>query len=99
MLTDHLLDLWRHGGGPDPGLVVRAAEQTGCGLSNAESVSPTQVPSNAADEGLDLRRGLEVPRSRSAEAGLRAERRDASVPTGRDPASGVTIRRWSAGAG
>jgi hypothetical protein len=30
---------------------------------------------------------------RSAEAGLRAERRDASVPTGRDPASGVTMAR------
>jgi hypothetical protein len=38
MLTDHLLDLWRHGRGPDPALVLRAAEQASCGLSNAESV-------------------------------------------------------------
>jgi hypothetical protein len=41
LLTDHLLDLWRHGRGPDPGLVLRAAEQASCGLSNAESVVPT----------------------------------------------------------
>jgi hypothetical protein len=41
MLTDHLLDLWRHGQGPDPGLVLRAAEQASCGLANAESVVPT----------------------------------------------------------
>ena len=41
MLTDHLLDLWRHGRGPDPGLVLLAAEQASSGLSNAESVVPT----------------------------------------------------------
>jgi hypothetical protein len=41
MLTDHLLDLWRHGRGPDPGLVLRAAEQASSGLSNAESLVPT----------------------------------------------------------
>jgi len=41
VLTDHLLDLWRHGQGPDPGLVLRAAEQASCGLSDAESVVPT----------------------------------------------------------
>ena len=47
MLTDHLLDLWRRAG-TDPGLVLRAAEQASCGLSNAESVVTTQMPSNAA---------------------------------------------------
>jgi hypothetical protein len=41
MLTDHLLDLWRNGRGPDPGLVLRAAERASRGLSNAASVVPT----------------------------------------------------------
>ena len=34
VLTDRLLDLWRHGRGPDPGLVLRAAEHASCGLPN-----------------------------------------------------------------
>ena len=41
VLTDRLLDLWRHGRGPDPGLVLRAAERASCGLPNADSVVPT----------------------------------------------------------
>jgi hypothetical protein len=41
VLTDHLLDLWRDGRGPDPALVLRAAEQASCGLSDAESVVQT----------------------------------------------------------
>jgi hypothetical protein len=32
LLTDRLLDLWRHGQGPDPGLVLQAAKRAGCGL-------------------------------------------------------------------
>jgi hypothetical protein len=32
LLTDRLLDLWRHGQGPDPGLVLQAAERASCGL-------------------------------------------------------------------
>jgi hypothetical protein len=28
ILTDQLLDLWRHGRGPDPSLVLQAAERT-----------------------------------------------------------------------
>jgi hypothetical protein len=32
LLTDRLLDLWRQGQGPDPGLVLQAAERAGCGL-------------------------------------------------------------------
>jgi hypothetical protein len=28
VLTDHLLDLWRHGRGPDPSLVLQAAERS-----------------------------------------------------------------------
>lgn len=28
VLTDQLLDLWRHGQGPDPSLVLQAAERT-----------------------------------------------------------------------
>jgi hypothetical protein len=35
LLTDRLLDLWRHGQGPDPGLVLRAAKRAGCGLPAA----------------------------------------------------------------
>lgn len=37
LLTDRLLDLWRQGVGPDPGLVLQAAKRAGCGL-------PTAVP-------------------------------------------------------
>jgi hypothetical protein len=33
LLTDRLLDLWRHGQGPDPALVLQAAEAAGCGLA------------------------------------------------------------------
>ena len=32
LITDRLLDLWRHGQGPDPGLVLEAANRAGCGL-------------------------------------------------------------------
>jgi hypothetical protein len=37
LLTDRLLDLWRHGQGPDPALVLRAAEAAGCGLAIADA--------------------------------------------------------------
>jgi hypothetical protein len=33
LLTDRLLELWRHGQGPDPALVLRAAEAASCGLA------------------------------------------------------------------
>jgi hypothetical protein len=35
LLTDRLLDLWRHGQGPDPGLVLQAAKRASCGLPTA----------------------------------------------------------------
>ena len=35
LLTDRLLDLWRQGQGPDPGVVLQAAERAGCGLPAA----------------------------------------------------------------
>jgi hypothetical protein len=35
LVTDRLLDLWRQGQGPDPGLVLQAAERAGCGLPTA----------------------------------------------------------------
>jgi hypothetical protein len=47
VLTDRLLDLWRHGRGPDPELVLRAAEQASCGLPNADSI-PIEQRSNVA---------------------------------------------------
>ena len=37
LLTDRLLDLWRHGQGPDPALVLQAAEAAGCGLAIADA--------------------------------------------------------------
>jgi hypothetical protein len=37
LLTDRLLDLWRRGQGPDPALVLQAAEATGCGLEVADA--------------------------------------------------------------
>lgn len=35
LLTDRLLDLWRQGQGPDPGLVLQAAKSASCGLPTA----------------------------------------------------------------
>ena len=37
LLTDRLLDLWRRGQGPDPALVLQAAEATSCGLEVADA--------------------------------------------------------------
>jgi hypothetical protein len=39
-LTDRLLDLWRQGQGPDPGLVLQAAERASCGFP---TVAPAVV--------------------------------------------------------
>jgi len=41
MLTDRLLELWRKGKGPDPAVVLRAAEHVGHGLSFGQVVPPT----------------------------------------------------------
>jgi hypothetical protein len=41
LLTDRLLDLWRQGLGPDPGLVLQAAERAGCGLAPAAPAALT----------------------------------------------------------
>ncbi len=38
LLTDRLLDLWRHGQGPDPALVLRAARAASTGLASADAV-------------------------------------------------------------
>jgi hypothetical protein len=43
VLTDRLLALWRQGRGPDPVLVLRAAEQASCGLGNADPAVPTEA--------------------------------------------------------
>jgi hypothetical protein len=48
VLTDRLLDLWRDGRGPDPELVLQAAERASCGLPSADSVVPTAEPSKVA---------------------------------------------------
>lgn len=37
LLTDRLLDLWRHHQGPDPALVLQAAETASCGLAIADA--------------------------------------------------------------
>lgn len=37
LVTDRLLDLWRHGQGPDPALVLQAAATAGCGLEVADA--------------------------------------------------------------
>jgi hypothetical protein len=37
LLTDGLLDLWRQGRGPDPALVLQAAETVGSGLVIADA--------------------------------------------------------------
>jgi hypothetical protein len=38
VLTDRLLELWRHGQGPDPALVLKAAETASRGLAIADAV-------------------------------------------------------------
>ena len=38
LLIDRLLDLWRQGHGPDPALVLEAAETAGSGLVIADAV-------------------------------------------------------------
>jgi hypothetical protein len=38
LLTDRLLDLWRRGKGPDPALVLQAAETASRGLAIADPV-------------------------------------------------------------
>ena len=38
LLVDRLLDLWRQGKGPDPALVLQAAENAGRGLVIADAV-------------------------------------------------------------
>ena len=38
LLTDRLLDLWRHGQGPAPALVLQAARAASSGLSFADAV-------------------------------------------------------------
>jgi hypothetical protein len=38
LLTDRLLDLWRHGRGPDPALVLQAAQTASSGLASADAV-------------------------------------------------------------
>ena len=38
LVTDRLLDLWRHGQGPDPALVLQAARAASTGLASAETV-------------------------------------------------------------
>jgi hypothetical protein len=43
LLTDRLLDLWRRGEGPDPELVLRAAERASCGLPDPDSAAPTRL--------------------------------------------------------
>jgi hypothetical protein len=37
-VTDRLLELWRHGQGPDPALVLQAARAASTGLASAETV-------------------------------------------------------------
>jgi hypothetical protein len=38
LLTDRLLDLWREGQGPDPGIVLQAAERASCGFPSPSPV-------------------------------------------------------------
>ena len=38
LLTDRLLELWRHGQGPDPALVLQAARAASSGFASADAV-------------------------------------------------------------
>jgi hypothetical protein len=51
LVTDRLLDLWRQGQGPDPGLVLQAAERAGCGLPIA---APAVTSAHAGAQSLPL---------------------------------------------
>jgi hypothetical protein len=43
LLTGRLLELWRQGRGPDPELVLQAAERAGCGLPTAGPARSDQI--------------------------------------------------------
>ena len=47
LLTDRLLDLWRQGQGPDPGLVLQAAERASCGFPTAAPAVVTAAHAGA----------------------------------------------------
>jgi hypothetical protein len=53
LLTDRLLDLWRRGEGPDPELVLQAAERASCGLPEADAA---RTRGRVPREPLELRR-------------------------------------------
>jgi hypothetical protein len=53
LLTDRLLDLWRRGEGPDPELVLQAAERASCGLPEADAA---RARGRVPREPLELRR-------------------------------------------
>lgn len=47
LVIDRLLDLWRQGQGPDPALVLEAAERAGCGLPTAAPAALISVHAGA----------------------------------------------------
>jgi hypothetical protein len=50
LLTDRLLDLWRQGLGPEPAVVLRAAEAASCGL-DYQAPPETRLGSSTTNEG------------------------------------------------
>jgi hypothetical protein len=54
LVTDRLLDLWRRGEGPDPVLVLQAAERASCGLPEADLAARTRRAAPRASVELRL---------------------------------------------
>jgi hypothetical protein len=73
LLTDRLLELWRQGRGPDPTLVLQAAERSSRGLRTAEpgapalplAKSPVVRPIERANRAVVCSTPLGVARTRS----------------------------------
>jgi hypothetical protein len=90
LVTDRLLDLWRQGQGPDPGLVLQAANRAGCGLPTA---APTVL--TGADAGAHAPSAREIhcdPPIQTVEGGV-MKAVASSLPT-RGEHGGEQNRHW-----
>jgi len=68
LLTDRLLDLWRHGQGPDPELVLQAAKRAGCGLPAAAPAVLTGMHADA--QAVPLAKSLAIRPIKPSNAAL-----------------------------
>jgi hypothetical protein len=91
LLTDRLLDLWRHGQGPDPGLVLQAAKRAGCGLRTASPAVLTGV--HAGPQAVPLAKSIAIRPIKPSNAALLNTVERAGIPWVRShpPLLGVQV--------